>query len=138
MVQLFLISFSLFRTLFVSSSYYVLLKIHCPISYFLFPFLLKEAGKAASLAEVRKLKKYKHLIKDYHVIPVGIETLGSYGPYALNFIKDIGRRIMEISGEKRSTSYLMQVIGMAIQRGNSACILETVSDSRKMDEVYYL
>ena len=40
---------------------------------------------------------------------------------------------MEISGEKRSTSYLMQVIGMAIQRGNSACILETVSDSRKMD-----
>ena len=64
-VQLFLISFSLFRTLFVSSSYYVLLKIHCPISYFLFPFLLKEAGKAASLAEVRKLKKYNHLIKDY-------------------------------------------------------------------------
>ena len=98
----------------------------------------KEAGKAASLAEVRKLKKYNHLIKDYHVIPVGIETLGSYDPYALNFIKDIGRRIMEISGEKRSTSYLMQVIGMAIQRGNSACILETVTDSRKMDEVYYL
>ena len=59
---------------------------------------------------------------------MGIETLGSYGPYALNFIKDIGRRIMEISGEKRSTSYLMQVIGMAIQRGNSACILETVND----------
>ena len=50
----------------------------------------------------------------------------------------IGQRIMEISGEKRSTSYLMQVIGMAIQRGNSACILETVSDSRKLDEVYYL
>ena len=40
---------------------------------------------------------------------VGIETLESYGPYALNFIKAIGRRIMEISGEKRSTSYLMQV-----------------------------
>ena len=44
--------------------------------------------------------------------------------------------------ESRSTiiniQYLMQVIGMAIQRGNSACILETVSDSRKMDEVYYL
>ena len=34
----------------------------------------------------------------------------------------IGRRIMEISGEKQSTSYLMQVIGMAIERGNSACI----------------
>ena len=90
-------------------------------------------GKAAFLAELRKLKKYNHLIKDYHVIPVGKESLGSYGPYALN-----GQRIMEISGGKCFTSYLMQVIGMAIQRGNSACILETVSDSRKMDEVYYL
>jgi hypothetical protein len=39
---------------------------------------------------------------------------------AVNFIKDIGWRITDISGEKRSTSYLMQVIGMAIQKGNSA------------------
>ena len=35
-VQLFLFSFNLFRKLFVSSSYYVLSKIHCPISYFQF------------------------------------------------------------------------------------------------------
>ena len=33
---------------------------------------------------------------------------------------------------------LMQTIGIAIQRGNSQCILSTVKDSRKMDEVYYL
>jgi hypothetical protein len=26
---------------------------------------------------------------------VGIETLGSYDPHALNFIKDIGGRIMD-------------------------------------------
>ena len=45
---------------------------------------------------------------------------------------------MESTGEKKSTSYLMQTIGMAIQRGNSCCILETVLDSRKLDEVYYL
>ena len=36
-----------------------------------------------------------------------------------------------------ATSNLMQTIGMAIQRGNSSCILETVFDSRKLDEVYY-
>ena len=67
--------------------------------------------------EVGNLKKYKHLNKDYHVIPMGVKTLGLYRPHVLNFIKDIVRRIMEISGEKRSTSYLMQVIRMAIQRG---------------------
>ena len=38
--------------------------------------------------------------------------------------------------EKRSTSYLMQVIGRVIQIGNSSCILEIATDSRKLDEVY--
>ena len=82
--------------------------------------------------------KYKHLNKDYHVIPMGIETLGSYGPHALNFIKIYWSKNYGYQWGKRSTSYLMQVIGMAIQRGNSASILETVTDSRKLDEVYYL
>ena len=101
-------------------------------------FLSRHLGKAASLAEDKKLKKYRHFNNDYYVVPVAIETLGSYGPYALDFIKDIGRRIKESTGEKRATSYLMQAIGIAIQRGNSQCILGTVKDSRKMDEVYYL
>jgi hypothetical protein len=73
---------------------------------------------------------------------VGIEILESYGPHALNFIKDIGQRYWTknygYQWRKRYTSYLMQVIGMAIPRGNSACILEIVTDSRKLDEVYYL
>ena len=47
-------------------------------------------------------------------------------------------RIVASTGEKKATSYLMPIIGMAIQRGNSSCILETVVDSRKLDEVYYL
>ena len=91
----------------------------------------KEADKAASLAEDKKFRKYRHLNNDYYVVPVAIETLGSYGPSALDFIKDVGRRIKESTGEKRATSYLMQAIGIAIQRGNSQCILGTVKDSRK-------
>ena len=91
-----------------------------------------------SRAEDGKLKKYRHLNNDYYVVPIGIETLGSFGPHALDFIKDIGHRIAESTGEKKSTSYLMQTIGMAIQRGNSSCILETVLDSKKLDGVYYL
>ena len=56
-------------------------------------------------------------------------------PVFHHVIKDIGHRIVESTGEKRSTSYLMPTIGMAIQRGNSSCILETVVDSRKLDDV---
>ena len=61
-----------------------------------------------------------------------------YGPYTLDFIKNIGRRIKESTGEKRATSNLMQAIGIAIQRGNSQCILGTVKDSKIMDEVNYI
>ena len=60
----------------------------------------KEAGKAASLAEEKNLKKYRHLNNNYYEVPVAIETLGSYGPYALDFIKDIGCKIKESTGEK--------------------------------------
>ena len=98
----------------------------------------KEAGKAASLAEDKKFRKYRHLNNDYYVVPVAIEMLGSYGPHALDFIKDFGRRIKEFTGEKQVTSYLKQEIGNAIQRRNSQCIIGTVKDSRKMDEFYYL
>ena len=40
---------------------------------------------------------------DYYVVPVAIETLGSYGPYALDFIKDIVRMIKESTSEKKAT-----------------------------------
>ena len=46
--------------------------------------------------------------------------------------------IKESTGEKRATSYLMQAIGIAIQRGNSQCILGTVKDSRTMVFVFNL
>ena len=60
-------------------------------------------------------KESNNILEDRYVVPVAIETLGSYGPHALDFIKDIGRRIKESTGEKRATSYLMQAIGIAIQ-----------------------
>ena len=54
------------------------------------------------------------------------------------FIKEIGKRIQEVTGEKRSTSYLIQSISMSIQRGNAASILGTVGPTRKLDEIYDL
>ena len=37
-------------------------------------------------------------------------TIKSYGPHAIDFIKDIGHRIKESTGEKRVTSYLIQAM----------------------------
>ena len=67
-----------------------------------------------------------------------METLGSWGPQGLKFIKEIGSRIAEATGEKRSKYFIFQAISMAVQRGNVSSILGTIPDAKKMEEVFYL
>ena len=98
----------------------------------------REAGKAAKIAESKKINKYKDLGNNYEFMPIAVETFGSWGQDSLKFIKEIGKRIQEVTGEKRSTSYLIQSISMSIQRGNAASILGTVGPTRKLDEIYDL
>ena len=43
-------------------------------------------------------------------VPVAVETFGSWGPIGLNFIKDIGRKIREKTGEKNATTHIIQTI----------------------------
>jgi hypothetical protein len=88
------------------------------------------AGSAASLAEVHKTSKYAGLTPTYIFTPVAIETFGSWGPEAVSFVSDLGRRIAERSGEPRSTEFLRQRMDIALQRGNAASVLGTlVADS---------
>ena len=54
------------------------------------------------------------------------------------FIKEIGKRIQENTGEKKATTYLIQSLSMTIQRGNAASILGTVGPTDKLDEIYEL
>ena len=96
----------------------------------------REAGKAAKNAETRKHNKYRNLKDNYLFIPVAIETFGSWGPESLKFIKELGKRIQENTGEKRATSYLIQSLSMTVQRGNAASIMGTVGESRKLEEIY--
>ena len=71
-------------------------------------------------------------------MPVAMETLGSFAPMALKFLKEVGSRIAEVTGEEKSTSYLLQAIGMSTQKGNAASISGTVPSTKKLDELYYL
>ena len=98
----------------------------------------KEAGAAASQAEVAKSTLYNNLVNNYGIIPVAMETLGSWGPSGKKFIEEIGDRIALATGEKRAKYFLFQAISMAAQRGNVSSILGTAPNSKKMDEIYYL
>ena len=98
----------------------------------------KSPGAAATKAEKIKFAKYEEIKKSYHMIPIAIETFGAWGPEGLSFIKNIGQKIKQLTGNKRSTFFLFQSISMAIQRGNAASILGTVKSGKKLDEIYYL
>ena len=69
-------------------------------------------------------------------IPVAVETYGAWGQQGLKFIKEIGRKMRDVTGEKRSKFFLSQNISMAIQKGNSACIMGTVPTSEGLDSIF--
>ena len=70
------------------------------------------------------------------IVPIATETYGAWGPQGLKLVKEIGKKIRELTYEKRSTYFLIQRIQIAIQRGNAACILGTVPSSESWDEFF--
>jgi len=58
------------------------------------------------------------------------------GKQASKFFKDLGKKLIAATGEPRSSSFLLQRISIAIQRGNSASILATHPKSRGLDEIF--
>ena len=97
-----------------------------------------EAGKSASQSERNKLRHYEELTGNYIVMPVAVETMGPWGQIGLKFIKDLGSRIADVTGENRSTSFLFQSLSMAIQRGNAISVLGTTPNTKNLDELFYL
>jgi hypothetical protein len=82
-------------------------------------------------AEKRKHKKYECVSNAYLFVPFAVETLGPFGEEALALVKDLGKRLIKITGEPRSCAYLIQRISIAIQRGVAASILASVSSIYK-------
>ena len=62
--------------------------------------------------------------------------MGSWGTEGHKLIKEIGQKVAEETGENRSTSFLFQSISIAIQRGNSSCVLGTVSHTEGLEEIF--
>ena len=84
-----------------------------------------KAGAVAALAEERKKNIYAHLDPSHSFTPVAVETSGVVGPQSLAFLKDLGRRMRQVTGEERSLSYLLQRVSVAVQMGNAASVLGT-------------
>ena len=59
-------------------------------------------------------------------VPVAVETLGALGNGADELMRDLGRRISEVTRERRATEFLLQRLSVDIQRGNAASVLGIV------------
>ena len=95
------------------------------------------AGAVAALAEEKKNSKYSYLQHSHSFVPVAIETSGAIGPLSMAFLKELGRLLQRVTGEGRSTAYLLQKLSVAVQRGNAASVLGTIGHSASIDEFFF-
>jgi hypothetical protein len=96
------------------------------------------AGRAAEEAALRKVRKYDFLVPRFLFVPVAVETSGMWDAAGLRWVREIGLRLAVVTGERRSTTFLLQRISLAIVRGNVAAILGTLPRGQAFDEVFLL
>ena len=95
-----------------------------------------ELGAVAAMAETRKKGKYATMDPSHSFQPIAVETTGVFGPETLSFISALGSRICQTSGEKKSFSFLLQHLAVAIQRGNSACVMGTLGNISSPEDLF--
>ena len=69
-------------------------------------------------------------------MPVAQETIGPFASMGLKFLKEVGARIMEATGDKQATCRLFQRIGIACQRGNIASFLGAMPQQKNLNHLF--
>ena len=78
--------------------------------------------QVANDAEQKKIDKYTDLSTHYQLfVPIAIETLGPVGDEVTTFFHELGRRIVAVTSEQRTMSFLWQRLSVAVQMGIAAC-----------------
>ena len=90
------------------------------------------AGAVAALAEERKLSLYGNLVPSHLFVSFAFKTSGVVGPKSRLFLKELGHRIKLSTGEARSAAFLLQQFSVAVQRGNAASVLGSISLSEDL------
>ncbi len=81
-----------------------------------------QAGAATSHAAALKHQKYAQLASSHLIIPVSLKTFGAWHTESMDFIRELGRRASQATGDQKETVYLLQRISVAVQRGHAAAV----------------
>ncbi|XP_047984415.1 uncharacterized protein LOC125227491 [Leguminivora glycinivorella] len=102
------------------------------------PGTSNRAGAAANSAEHLKRRKYAAIDSSFMFEPFGVETLGPWGSGAHSIFKELAKRLVDATGDKKAGTYLAQRIGIAVQRGNAASLLGTLPQGTDLEPIFYL
>ena len=71
------------------------------------------------MAAIRKVEKYVSLPAAYIFQPIVFETLGAINDSGIAFLRAVGRRLSDASGDRRTTEFFFQRLSVALQRYNA-------------------
>uniref|UniRef100_A0A8D8ZV44 Uncharacterized protein n=1 Tax=Cacopsylla melanoneura TaxID=428564 RepID=A0A8D8ZV44_9HEMI len=97
----------------------------------------RQAGRVAEVRATQKKNKYKHIGEDHMFVPFSVETLGPWCEEAKRFVKEVGRRLVDCTGERRAAAFFSERISLSIQRGNAAAVMGTVAGGSRLEEVFF-
>jgi len=81
-----------------------------------------EAGAAAELAASNKVVKYAGLSSPGEFVPIAVESHDPINRDALQFLNELGKRLVETTGDVRASSFLFQRISVVVLRFNSVLL----------------
>ena len=73
-------------------------------------------------AQQKRRRKYGDLCSNYIFVPFAMETLGPIYKQARCFLKDLNRRLQDVTGDPREGEYLTQRLSVAVWRGNGVSV----------------
>ena len=82
----------------------------------------REAGAAAELTASNKMVKYAGLSSQGEFVPIAVESHGKINRDALQFLSELGRRLVETTRDVRASSFLFQRISVVVQHFNSVLL----------------
>ena len=75
-----------------------------------------KSGSSAKSAEILKSRKYQNLVGNFHYQPVAFETTSCCKASTSSFVDELGRKVIEASGDSLEAVWLRQKISLAIAR----------------------
>jgi len=95
---------------------------------FLFGSFFSQGRCAAELAASNKVVKYAGLSSQVEFVPIAVESHGPFNRDALQFLSELGRRLVKTTGDVRASSFLFQRISVVVQRFNSVLLRDVFVD----------